>query len=126
MKKYQRMRGLYRSRKGAIFGVCRGFGEYFDFSVFWIQFLAVLLFLITGIWPMLVIYLIAALVMKPEPVRPFENEAERDFYDSYVDSRRRTLRRMRRRFDTLDPRLRRMEDIVTGRDFQWEEKLKRP
>ena len=87
--------------------------------------MTVVAFLITGIWPMLVIYIIAALVMKPEPVRPFESEAERDFYDSYVDSRHRTLRRVKRRFDNLDHRLRRMEDLVTGKDFQWEEKMKR-
>lgn len=125
MKRYHRTRGLYRSRRGAIFGVCRGFGEFFDFSVFWIRLMTVVAFLITGVWPMFVIYVIAALVMKPEPIRPFESDAERDFYDSYVDSRHRTLRRVRRRYDTLDHRLRRMEDIVTGKDFQWEEKMNR-
>jgi len=125
MNNYQHTRGLYRSRRGAIFGVCRGLAEYFDFSVFWIRLMAAVTFLITGVWPMLVIYIIAALVMKPEPIRPFNSEAERDFYDGYVDSRRRTLRRVRRRFDNLDQRLRRMEDRVTGQDFQWEERMKR-
>ncbi len=123
MKRYQRTRGLYRSRRGIIFGVCRGFGEYYDFSVFWIRFVAVIVLMITGIWPMIGIYIVAALVMKPEPIRPFESEAERDFYDGYVDSRRRTIRRVRRRYDNLDHRLRRMEDIVTGKDFEWEEKM---
>ena len=28
-------RGLYRSRRGIICGVCRGVAEYLDFSVFW-------------------------------------------------------------------------------------------
>ncbi len=123
MNRYKQTRGLYRSRRGAIFGVCRGFGEYFDFSVFWIRFMVVVVLMITGIWPMIGIYLVAALVMKPEPIRPFENEAERDFYDSYMDSRRRTTRRVRRRYDNLDHRIRRMEDIVTGKDFEWEEKI---
>lgn len=125
MKRYHQGRGLYRSRSGIILGVCRGFGEYFDFSVFWIRFMVVVAFLITGIWPMIGIYILAAIVMKPEPVRAFESEAERDFYDGYMDSRRRTLRRVRRRFDNIDHRLRRMEDIVTGKDFEWEEKMNR-
>ena len=123
MKRYKPTRGLYRSRQGIIFGVCRGLGEYFDFSVFWIRFIAVIMLMISGLWPMIGIYILAALVMKPEPIRPFESEAERDFYDSYMDSRRSTLRRVRRRYDNLDHRLRRMEDIVTGKDFEWEQKM---
>ncbi len=79
--------------------------------------------MISGLWPMIGIYILAALIMKPEPIRPFESEAERDFYDGYMDSRRRTLRRIRRHYGNLDHRLRRMEDIVTGKDFEWEEKM---
>ncbi len=125
MTRYQRKRGWYRSRRGIIFGVCRGLGEYFDFSVFWIRFMVVVAFMISGIWPMAGIYIVAALVMKPEPIRPFESEAERDFYDSYVDSRQRSKRRLRRRYDSLDRRIQRMEGLVTGKDFEWEEKMKR-
>jgi phage shock protein C len=125
MTRYQRKRGWYRSRRGIIFGVCRGLGEYFDFSVFWVRFMVVVALMITGIWPMAGFYIVAALVMKPEPVRPFESEAERDFYDSYVDSRQRSKRRLRRRYDRLDRRIQRMEGRVTGKDFEWEEKMKR-
>jgi len=124
MKRYPKKRGWYRSRSGILLGVCRGLGEYFDFSVFWIRFIVVAVFMITGIWPMIGIYIVAALVMKPEPIRPFENEAERDFYDSYVDSRHRSKRRLRRRYENLDRRIQRMEDRVTGKDFEWEEKLR--
>ncbi len=123
MQLYKPTRGLYRSRQGIILGVCRGLGEYFDFSVFWIRFIAVVMLMISGLWPMIGIYILAALIMKPEPIRPFESEAERDFYDSFMDSRRSTLRGVRRRYDNLDQRLRRMEDIVTGKDFEWEQKM---
>lgn len=85
--------------------------------------MVVVVLMITGIWPMIGIYVVAALVMKPEPIRPFESVAERDFYDSYMDSRHRTARRVRRRYDNIDQRIRRMEDIVTGKDFEWEEKM---
>lgn len=34
-------------------------------------------------------------------------------------------RRLQRRYDSLDRRIQRMEDRVTGKDFEWEEKMKR-
>ncbi len=80
-------RGLYRSRQGAILGVCRGIANYFDFSVFWTRTIAILLLVFTGFWPVLIIYLGAALLMKPEPVLSIRSEDEREFYDSYAHSR---------------------------------------
>ena len=62
-------RGLYRSRNGILFGVCRGLADYFDFSVFWIRAIAVILFIFTGFWPVVGIYLLAALLMKSEPAK---------------------------------------------------------
>lgn len=122
--KYSRTRGgLYRSRDGAIFGVCKGLARYFDFSVFWVRFIAVLVLLLSGLWPAVGIYIIAALVMKSEPVRSFENQDEQDFYDTYMDSRRRTARQLRRRYENLDRRIRRMEDRVTSRDYDWEARM---
>jgi phage shock protein C len=116
-------RRLYRSRKGVIWGVCRGLADYFNFRVGWVRFLAVLILLLTGIWPIAAIYIVAGLLMKPEPVIPLESEEERDFYDCYTNNRQRTLRELKRRFSTLDRRLRRMEDKVTSRDFEWEQRF---
>lgn len=63
-------RGLYRSRRGVLLGVCRGLAEYFDFSVIWVRILTVIAFIITGFWPVGVLYLIMALIMKPAPATP--------------------------------------------------------
>ena len=65
-------RGFYRSRDGAIFGVCRGIAEYFDFSLFWIRALAVIICIVTGFWPVVGLYLIGALLMKSEPAGRFQ------------------------------------------------------
>ena len=59
--------GLYRSRDGVFFGVCRGLAEYFDLSVFWMRILVVGIFIFTGFFPIGVLYLLAGLLMKPEP-----------------------------------------------------------
>lgn len=116
--------GIYRSRHGVVLGVCRGLARHFDLSVFWVRAVAVLLLLVSGIWPMVGLYLLAALVMKPEPVVPFASEDDREFYESYTSSRSMALGRLKRKFESLDRRIRRMEDVVTDKGFSWESRLR--
>jgi len=115
--------GLYRSRNGVILGVCRGIAEYFDFSTFWVRAIVVVLMLFSGFWPIAILYFIAALVMKPEPAIPIDTDEEQEFYDSYVHSREGAVDRLKRRYDNLERRIRRMEDAVTSREFNWDRKL---
>jgi phage shock protein C len=115
--------GIYRSRNGVIFGVCRGLAEHFNFSILWARVIAVIFLFVTGFWPAIGIYLIAALLMKPAPVIPIKTEAEQEFYDSYANSRHLAARRIKRRYENLERRIRRMEHIVTAREFDWDEKL---
>jgi phage shock protein C len=116
-------KGLYRSRSGLILGVCKGIAEYFDFSVFWTRVIAFMIFLFSGFWPVVVLYFVAALVMKPEPVIPIQDEEQQEFYDSYVHSRRSAAERIRRRYRNLERRIQRMEDLVTTREFDWDSRL---
>ncbi|HOZ49103.1 MAG TPA: envelope stress response membrane protein PspC [Candidatus Hydrogenedentes bacterium] len=121
---YETTRGsLYRSRHGAILGVCRGLAEYVNFSVFWTRVIALACLVFTGFWPVLGLYLLAALLMKPEPVHPFLSEEDREFYDTYAASRSSALQRLKRTYDHLDRRIRRMENVVTSRDYDWERRL---
>jgi phage shock protein C len=115
--------GIYRSRNGFIFGVCRGLAEHFNFSVFWARVIAIIFLLVTGFWPAIGMYLIATLLMKPAPVIPIKTDAEQEFYDSYANSRHLAARRIKRRYENLERRLQRMEHIVTAREFDWDEKL---
>ena len=115
--------GLYRSRNGVILGVCRGIAEYFDFSVFWARAIALILLFVTGLWPLVGLYILAALLMKPEPVIPIETEAEKEFYDSYTHSRHGAAQRIKRRYENLERRIRRMEHIVTTSEFNWEKRF---
>jgi phage shock protein C len=120
----RQMTGLYRSRTGLIVGVCKGVAQYFDFSVFWMRAIAVVLLIVSGIWPMLIVYIVAALLMKPEPVLPLETEEEQDFYNSYTTSRSMALRRLQRIYDHLDRRIQRLESTVTTREYDWERRFK--
>jgi phage shock protein C len=116
--------GIYRSRRGVIFGVCRGLAEHFDFSVFWVRFMAGILLVVSGLWPATILYILAALVMKPEPIVPLSSPDEQRFYDEYTSSRHEAARRLKRRYDGLEERIRRMEDVVTSREYDWERRLR--
>ena len=123
MKDYVR-RGIYRSRQGAIFGVCRGLSEHFDFSVFWVRLIALVMLIVSGLWPAMILYILAALVMKPQPVMPISSPDEQQFYDRYTVSRHDAAQRLKRRYEGLEDRIRRMEDVVTSREYDWERRLR--
>jgi phage shock protein C len=123
MNGYMR-RGIYRSRQGAIFGVCRGLADHFDFSVFWVRLIAVVMLIVSGLWPAMILYILAALVMKPQPVMPISSPDEQQFYDRYTASRHDAAQRLKRRYEGLEKRIRRMEDLVTSREYDWERRLR--
>jgi phage shock protein C len=111
--------GPYRSRSGMILGVCKGLAQHFNLSVFWTRIVAVGFLIFTGIWPIAGIYLLAGLLMKLEPVVPFTDESDREFYNSYAASRTMALHRIKRTYDNLDRRLRRLEDVITNKEYDW-------
>jgi phage shock protein C len=115
--------GLYRSRRGLILGVCKGLAEYFDLSVTGTRMLACIVLVFSGVWPAVVLYFLAALLMKPEPVLPLKTEEEQEFYNSYASSRRMALHRLKRTYDNLDRRIQRIESIVTSREYDWDRRL---
>jgi len=120
---YHMRRGLYRSRKGLIFGVCRGLGNFTDISVFWIRTFTVIIFIFTGFFPIVVLYAVAALFMREEPVLEPSSPEDWEFYNSLASNRSMGIGRLKRKFDQLERRTRRMEDHVTAREFSWEERL---
>jgi phage shock protein C len=70
---------------------------------------------LSGFWPVIVLYFVAALVMKPEPVIPFHTNQGGEL--------RFTGERFKRRYADLERRFRRMENDVTSREFDWEQRL---
>ena len=116
--------GPYRSRNGLFFGVCRGLADYFDFSAFWMRAICVAAFLLSGFFPVVIAYIMAALLMRLEPVLPLENDRDAEFYNSYSTSRPMALSRLKHTFDSLDRRIQRIESAVTARDYDWDERLR--
>jgi phage shock protein C len=93
---------LYRSRQGWVCGVCRGFADYFNLSAGWLRVLVLVTFLLTGFWPVGVLYLVAALVMKRAPRGEYGGADE-------------TRSRLRGAMDRIDLRLRRLEEAMASR-----------
>mmetsp|Transcript_24593 Transcript_24593/g.11768 ORF Transcript_24593/g.11768 Transcript_24593/m.11768 type:complete len:138 (-) Transcript_24593:49-462(-) len=112
-------RGIYRSRRGIFMGICRGLAEHFDFSVFWVRTIFFVLFLFTGFWPIGVIYIVAGLLLKVEPVQPLHNENDQEFYDTYTYSKQSAIQRIKKKFENIERRIQRMEHTVTLREFDW-------
>ncbi len=106
-----------------IFGVCKGLAEHFNVSVFWTRVVTIVAFIFSGFWSVGVLYILAALLMKPEPVLPIETEEAQEFYNSYVSSRTLALHRLKRTFENLDRRIQRIEGAVTAREYDWDRRL---
>ncbi|MBW1713676.1 MAG: envelope stress response membrane protein PspC [Deltaproteobacteria bacterium] len=122
-------RRLFRSRQGKILGVCAGLAEYFDLPVTGVRIVAVLLLIFTGFWPLIGIYILAGLLMKPAPYirqsATFYQEEEEPDNDWQAEeeqraSRRQAVDRLKRTFDKLNRRLQNLEDSVTAKEFDWQ------
>ena len=116
-------RGLYRSRDGIILGVCRGVADYFDFSAFWIRAILIAVFIFSGFWPIIGIYILAALLMKSAPGVSGRKGSKRNFHCRYDRARRETAERFKRKWGHLEKRIRRMEVKVTSREFDWDNRF---
>lgn len=117
-------RKLYRSNNRVIFGVCQGIAEHFDLPVVWVRLGVILL--ATLVFPFVIVaYFVLALVLKPRPeVSPEDMYQDEVFYDTHLDSRVLSLRRMKAKFDSIEHRIRRMENYVTNKSYDWERRFK--
>lgn len=62
------MQKLYRSRTDRIVaGICGGLGNYLQLDASLIRFVLLLILIFTGVFPLLIAYLIAALIIPLEP-----------------------------------------------------------
>lgn len=115
---------LYRSRSGFIFGVCKGIAQYAALNVVWLRLALVAALIMTGFFPTLILYVLAAIFMKPEPVLDKMSDEDHEFYHSYADNRSMALNRLHRKLESLQRRAKRMENIVTDREFDWERRFR--
>ena len=117
-------RKLYRAKNGMILGVCLGFARYRDIPVPWLRLAVLLLILCTGVWAGLALYILVAILLKPEPVLSPLDSREDHFYARFSGSRAVALHELGQKINRLGERVRGIEDKVTRQDFDWQSRLR--
>ncbi|MFV0349849.1 MAG: envelope stress response membrane protein PspC [Halodesulfovibrio sp.] len=117
-------KALYRARDGKVMGVCKGLARYFDVRVRYVRLAFIFAAIFTAFWPVAIIYVLLGLIVKPEPVYMPQDNAEKDFYSAYVGSRSEAVSRLRDKFDRIEKRIRRMENVVTSKEYDWERRFR--
>lgn len=114
---------IYRARDGKIMGVCKGLAQHFGFSTRIVRLSFIFAAFFTAFWPIFGIYVLLGLAMKPEPVIIPQAHDEGEFYSEYLSSRQKALHTLKERFNSIENRIRHMEDIVTSKEFTWQRRL---
>lgn len=114
---------MYRAKDGMLLGVCLGLARSWNIPVAALRILAIILVFSTGVLPGVGLYLLAGVLLEPEPSVKPRNAEEAEFYDRFRHSRSSALHELRNRVDRLDSRLRGMEDRVTRNGFDWDRRF---
>ena len=109
--------GLYRDpQNGRIAGVCAGLAAYFGVKVSGVRIALVLLSIFGFFGPVVVAYIVLAVLLHPRPAHLFKDSADEAFWRSVVRRPADTVSGLARRFRELDQRLARLERQVTSPD----------
>lgn len=105
-------------------GVCAGLADYFGFNLRATRFLAVLSLLMAMPVTLLVYFATVFLVPSaPDPAR--RPDVDANFRQALRSSPGRTLADVKRRFQSLDSRLARLERYVTSPKFDLDQEFKK-
>lgn len=119
-----RSRPFYRSRdRGVIGGVCAGLADYFGFNLKVTRLLAVIaLFMAMPVT--LLVYFATVLLVPAERDERRRPNYDPEFHRALRSSPRETLADVRRRFQSLDSRLARLERYVTSSRFDLDQEFR--
>ena len=120
-----RSRPFHRSRDRAVIGgVCAGLADYFGFNLKVTRLLAVIALFMAMPVTLLVYFATVLLVpaQRDEPPRP---NYDPEFHRALRASPKETLADVRRRFQSLDGRLARLERYVTSSRFDLDQEFRK-
>lgn len=118
-------RRFYRSRERAVVaGVCAGLADYFGFNLKVTRILAVIS-LLMAMPVTLLIYFGTVLLVPAAPVGGREPPFDAEFRRAIRSAPRQTLSDVRRRFQSLDSRLARLERYVTSPRFSLDQEFRK-
>jgi phage shock protein C len=111
-------RRFYRSKDHSVLGgVCGGLSEYFGFNLKVTRILAVIAFLLNP--PLAAVaYFAVVLLMPARSLRALEPRVDERFRKALRSSPGQTISDIRRRYQSLDRRLARLEKYITSSRYQ--------
>jgi phage shock protein C len=116
---------LYRDTKhGRIAGVCAGLAAYFDVKVKFVRLAAILGVCFGFGVPIVIAYIVMALLLKPMPAQMFRSESDERFWRTVNVSPNLSVSELKTRFRSLDRRLAEMEARVTSDEFHLRQKFR--
>lgn len=109
---------LYKDRQnGMVAGVCAGIAKYYGWNANGLRIGLVLLSLFAFPLP-LIVYIVAAFIMKAEPPGPIYQTAEEErFWRTFSTRPKATFSELKHRFRALDGRLAALESAVTSDEY---------
>lgn len=118
-------RGLYRNADRALLGgVCAGLADYFGFNLRATRLLVFIAFLMA--MPVTVLaYLAAVFLIPAQSARQEQKPADPDFQRTLRATPGRAADDVRRRFQSLDRRLARMEKYVTSSRYEFDREFRK-
>lgn len=110
-------RGFYRNTdKAKLGGVCAGLAEYFGFNLCVTRCLVIIAFFVA--MPVTIVAYLAAVLLIPARSARHDGPADPAFRRAVRSSPAKTADDIRRRFQSLDRRLARMEKYVTSSRYE--------
>lgn len=114
-------------KRGWVAGVCAGLAEYFDWNVKLLRVLLLIGLIVSGFFPIGLVYCLLWYLM--DPVDGMPSAPERERYSSTPRADAYTPPTggadVRARFARLEQRLRSMEECVASKDFELRRELKK-
>ena len=118
-------RRFYRSRDRAVMGgVCAGLADYFGFNLKMTRALAVIS-LLMAMPVTLVAYFGTVFLVPAAPNGSMESKYDPDFRKAVRSAPRQTVSDVRRRFQSLDSRMARLERYVTSSRFNLDQEFRK-
>ena len=109
--------GLYRiPAEARIAGVCAGLADYFGVSARGLRFALLAVSVLGFFVPVLVGYIVLAVLLQPKPPRLYRDSEDEAFWRSVARHPADTVSGLIRRFRELDERMMRIERRVTSPD----------
>ena len=117
-------RRFYRNKdKAMLAGVCAGFADYFGFNLKVTRILVVIAFFMA--MPVTLLVYIATIFLVPSAPDPARQARDPEFRRALRSSPSQTLGDVRRRFQSLDSRLARLERYVTSSRFDLDQEFRK-